>query len=450
MSEPFGNNEEDQRELLAAHPYQIWILSEYGRPIYSTCGREDALSPFFALIQVLVKRYETWDNALKSIQTSNLYIQISFKAPLILCIVSRHPFNLNMQLEIIFNQILSMLSRNTLKGVYEKNGHQFDLRRWLDGLDKRVNACVEGFNEDPVVFSSGFRILPLGSNERDFITNLLTTSINESNTNNVAFAIMVAHRQLIAIARMRHLDLNASDFNIVVNLIETHSSLRDGESFVPLCLPHFNKDSYLHAYISYLWEGTGPCLILLSASKDDFFELQKIKQDVEEKMPQYKHYVQLKSALTHPDAFSIKQLACPDLWNFMYKNVQLSQVCCSSPEKPYININELEHVYHGYFKFLDMFRRVNTKVKMFFHRMEAFTLFSWITESFELHCVFSPFVTKKTAWSAAENMLKILRKSEKRVFLQPGFLRQQRILLLSCWLASPEKTPQDPRNGSQA
>ena len=71
--------------------------------------------------------------------------------------------------------------------------------------------------------------------------------------------------------------------------------------------------SYLHAYISYLWEGTGPCLILLSASKDDFFELQKIKQDVEEKMPQYKHYVQLKSALTHPDAFSIKQVGFYDL-----------------------------------------------------------------------------------------------------------------------------------------
>ena len=53
---------------------------------------------------------------------------------------------------------------------------------------------------------------------------------------------MVAHRQLIAIARMKHLDLSASDFNIVVNLIETHSSLRDGERSVPICLPHFNKE----------------------------------------------------------------------------------------------------------------------------------------------------------------------------------------------------------------
>jgi hypothetical protein len=71
-----------------------------------------------------------------------------------------------------------------------------------------------------------------------------------------------------------------------------------------------------------------------------------------------------------------------------------------------------------------MARRVNNRVKMFFYQLETFSLFSWVTESFELHCIFSPFVTKKTAWMTAENMLKILRKYEKKVFftLQPGLL----------------------------
>ena len=31
----YDESEEDQREVLAALPYQIWILSEYGKPIYS-------------------------------------------------------------------------------------------------------------------------------------------------------------------------------------------------------------------------------------------------------------------------------------------------------------------------------------------------------------------------------------------------------------------------------
>lgn len=52
---------------------------------------------------------------------------------------------------------------------------------------------------------------------------------------------MVTHRQLIAIVRMKNLNLSPSDFNIIVNLIETHSSLRDVESFVPLCLPNFDQ-----------------------------------------------------------------------------------------------------------------------------------------------------------------------------------------------------------------
>uniref|UniRef100_A0A914YZG5 Vacuolar fusion protein MON1 homolog n=1 Tax=Panagrolaimus superbus TaxID=310955 RepID=A0A914YZG5_9BILA len=424
MSAVDEDNEEDQRELLAALPYQIWILSEYGKPIFSSCGREDEMSSFFALIQVLVKRYETWENGLKSIQTSGLHIEISFRAPLILCIVSRHPFNLVLQLDIVFNQILSMLSRKSLKDVYEKKGDHFDLRRWLDGVDKRVNACVKGFNEDPVVFSSGFRILPLNCSDREFIVNLMATSINEANLNNVAFAILVAHRQLIAIVRMKKCNLTASDFNIVVNLIETHNSLRDGERFVPICLPNFNQNGYLHAYISYLWEGAGPCLLLLSTSPQAFYDLSKIRIDIEDKMLQYKRYAQLKNSLTQPDPFFIKQMACNELWHFMYKNVQLSQICCSSPEKPYITVEELEYIFRGYFKFSDMARRVNNRVKMFFYQLETFSLFSWITESFELHCIFSPFVTKKTAWMTAENMLKILRKYEKKVFftLQPGLL----------------------------
>jgi hypothetical protein len=125
-------------------------------------------------------------------------------------------------------------------------------------------------------------------------------------------------------------------------------------------------------------------------------------------MLQYKRYGQLKNSLTQPDPFFIKQMACNELWHFMYKNVQLSQICCSSPEKPYITVEELEYIFRGYFKFSDMARRVNNRVKMFFYQLETFSLFSWVTESFELHCIFSPFVTKKTAWMTAENMLKIL------------------------------------------
>lgn len=51
---------------------------------------------------------------------------------------------------------------------------------------------------------------------------------------------MIAHRQLVVMVRMKRLNLSASDFNIIVNIIECDNSLRDGERWVPICLPQFD------------------------------------------------------------------------------------------------------------------------------------------------------------------------------------------------------------------
>lgn len=183
----------------------------------------------------------------------------------------------------------------------------------------------------------------------------------------MVFCLLVAHRQLVAMVRMRDLDLNAADFNTIVNLIECHSSLKHGERWVPICLPQFNPESVwdffilfildltsslLYAHISYLWDGAGPCLIVLSISKNAFFELSKVRLKIEESFCTYRRYSELRSALLHPDSFSLKRLACEELWHFIYKGVSTSQVCCSSPQKPYIAYDERLSLYNGYFKVL--------------------------------------------------------------------------------------------------
>lgn len=103
----------------------------------------------------------------------DLYIQFSYRSPLILCVVSRDSSNLAWQLDVIYNQIVSMLSRHTLKRIYSERGYNFDLRKWLDGFDKRVDICLRSFVEDPVVYLSGFRILPLTYSDREFMVDNL-------------------------------------------------------------------------------------------------------------------------------------------------------------------------------------------------------------------------------------------------------------------------------------
>lgn len=84
-----------------------------------------------------------------------------------------------------------------------------------------------------------------------------------------------------------------------------------------------NFSSFLYAHISYLWEGMGPCLVLFSLSKDEdaFFGCASVRQQIEEQMCSYKRHLRLKEALTHPDAFSLKQVGFGyyfygNIWNF--------------------------------------------------------------------------------------------------------------------------------------
>jgi hypothetical protein len=66
-----------------------------------------------------------------------------------------------------------------------------------------------------------------------------------------------------------------------------------------------------------------------------------------------------------------------------------TQVCCSTPKKPFITYKELILLYNGYTKLADLLRRSGPGgVKMMYQIEERYALFAWITPGFELYCKF--------------------------------------------------------------
>lgn len=65
-----------------------------------------------------------------------------------------------------------------------------------------------------------------------------------------------------------------------------------------------------------------------------------------------------------------------------------TQVCCSTPKKPFISYQELILLYNGYTKLADLLRKSGGGIKMLFQMLERYVLFAWITTSFELYCGF--------------------------------------------------------------
>lgn len=85
----------------------------------------------------------------------------------------------------------------------------------------------------------------------------------------------------------------------------------------------------MYAHVSYLWDGEGPCLILLSSAKESFPSLSKgnyglliaynlqlsdifnnlsVKARVEEEITSYKRYNQLREEISSPQLFASQQV----------------------------------------------------------------------------------------------------------------------------------------------
>lgn len=102
--------------------------------------------------------------------------------------------------------------------------------------------------------------------------------------------------------------LQIPDIHILLALLDgSKTQLSSAESlWMPVCLPRFNQDAFLHAYISFT-NGMKNCIILLSVDRDEFANCQKARNAIENKLDviykdsnqQGKIYYQM-SPLVHP------------------------------------------------------------------------------------------------------------------------------------------------------
>nr|CDJ88746.1 Vacuolar fusion protein MON1 domain containing protein [Haemonchus contortus] len=321
-------------DRLSKFPYQVFVLSEYGRPIFVSCGHEDQLCSLFALIGVFVSRVKLWGDRLLQLSSGDVHVRFCHRSSLILCIVSRSCELLDDQLNVLFDQIVSTLSRSQLDIVYKKKGDNYDLRRLLRGTDKYMDSSVSAWRTDISLLQSAIRILPMQPSDRDYLSSTMVSCLTAAKLDGVLFGLMIAHRQVAAMVRLRRYALHPRDTHILLNLISGNSSLRitEAQTWTPICLPNFNDKGFVYAYISFPWEESAACLILISVKKDHFDPLNEVKKKIVEKLESNaKFFPSFQSSVETPVAFSISQIGSGSdvLWSFVYKNRSSRQVCIS-------------------------------------------------------------------------------------------------------------------------
>ncbi|VDK74075.1 unnamed protein product, partial [Cylicostephanus goldi] len=225
-----------------------------------------------------------------------------------------------------------------------------------------MDSSVMAWRTDISLLQTAIRIIPMPPSDRDFLSSTMASCLTASKLDvghlcraktskhkGVLFGLMIAHRHVAAFVRLKRYALHPRDTHILLNLISGNSSLRisEAQTWTPICLPNFNDKGFVYAFISFPWEGSSACLILLSVKKDHFDPLNEVKKRIVEKLENNaKFFSSFQCCIENPVAFSISQVSfllrfalfkwflqigsnSDLLWSFVYKNRNSKQVCIS-------------------------------------------------------------------------------------------------------------------------
>jgi len=135
-------------------------------------GNEDKLVTIFGVMQALLSFVQdSAHDSIRSICAGEHRIVFLHHEHIILVCVTRgmeSDRQIRIQLNYLYNQILSVLTLSTLKKIF-KQRRNYDLRRQLSGSEKFLDSLLTMMEREPGLLLSAVRCLPLESQTRDMI-----------------------------------------------------------------------------------------------------------------------------------------------------------------------------------------------------------------------------------------------------------------------------------------
>ena len=293
------------------------ILSAAGKPIYNRHGSDSLISGYIGVIQTIISFFEGSDDQLRGFNAGGARFVVLSRGPLYLVAISKlgeSDSQLRVQLEALYMQILSTLTLPTLSNLFSKRPST-DLRRPLGGTEPLLSALADTFTRgSPPALLSALECLKIRKSHRQSINN----SMLKARCSDLLYGLIVAGGRLVSVIRPRTHSLHPGDLQLIFNMLFEAGGViaSEGENWIPMCLPGFNKNGYLYMFVSFLDvvdEGeevqsrAGPALkenriavILISANKEGFFELRTMRNDVIE--------VSVCSTVAYRDLISLQDL----------------------------------------------------------------------------------------------------------------------------------------------
>ncbi|PWN49647.1 DUF254-domain-containing protein [Violaceomyces palustris] len=228
---------------------------------------EELATTQVGVMQALISIFADEDNdKIRHIETDGGRTRITFllRAPLYLVCVSSwgEPINAcRNHLEYLYLQILSIVSAGQLNRLFTRMPN-FDLRRLLEGTERLLGNLLSKLQTDLSFPLGALHPLRMEKSLRDNLANALHPpgrdadgSEGERKRPKDLLYVMLLHKErIITLLRPRRHSVHPSDMHLLINTVYSNRELREpgSESWIPICLPRFAPQGFLHAYVSFL------------------------------------------------------------------------------------------------------------------------------------------------------------------------------------------------------
>jgi vacuolar fusion protein MON1 len=437
---PVSEKQEDEESAMAlwkAKKKHFIILSAAGKPIYTRHGSDNIISSYVGILQTIISSYESSEDPLRSFTAGKARFAVLSQTNLFLVAISsllESDAQLRVQLDALYMQILSTLTLPTLTHIFSVRPST-DLRRPLQGTEVLLSSLADSFTRgSPSTLLSALECLKIRKSHRQVINSTLL----KARVDDLLYGLIVAGGRLVSVVRPKKHSLHPSDLQLIFNMLFEAEGIKagGGDSWIPVCLPCFNKTGYLYMYVSFLDMGgrdvreieddekvakeDAVAIILLSANKESFDSMRSMKSYLIHELHRNRSMQIIQAAVQAGRPSPSEIVPGTVLLHFIYKSKGNVQFIMPSYSPHFESLNLRRRLLSLYHSLHASVHGKHAAVRVQHSISSSAATLAWVTPMFELYCVASPLTSRNALAQSANRVVQWVQQEEERVFIIGG------------------------------
>ena len=221
-----------------------------------------------------------------------------------------------------------------------------------------------------------------------------------------------------------------SDLHLLRTFVNGDESFKDRESWTPVCLPKFNDASFLFLHISFGAKNDQTdkdmcpklCVILASASEDDFHTMRNYREDLIAAMVR-QNALDLITAAVKRKGYTVKDIESLNdiqVSHFLYKNGDSHLMTSTNFIAPYDDVKEQKRLYRIYECAAKRIQKSSKPHRVYLQVGVKETVICWWTPGFQLFATFSPFENRMKCIHGCNRIISWIATQENVIFMKDG------------------------------